>query len=67
MPVINLLFLKHRIDTMLSYAEGSSIPQLTIPTIKRMLIILPPLKEQLRIVAKIEELFALLDTIKAQS
>ena len=66
LPVINLLFLKHQIDTMLSYAEGSSIPQLTIPTIKRMLIILPPLKEQLRIVAKIEELFALLDTIKAQ-
>ena len=66
LPVINLLFLKHQIDTMLSYTEGSSIPQLTIPTIKRMLIILPPLKEQLRIVAKIEELFALLDTIKAQ-
>ena len=66
LPVINLLFLKHQIDTMLSYTEGSSIPQLTIPTIKRMRIILPPLKEQLRIVAKIEELFALLDTIKAQ-
>ena len=66
LPVINLLFLKHQIDTMLSYTEGSSIPQLTIPTIKRMPIILPPLKEQLRIVAKIEELFALLDTIKAQ-
>ena len=66
LPVINLLFLKHQIDTMLSYTEGSSIPQLTIPTIKRTLIILPPLKEQLRIVAKIEELFALLDTIKAQ-
>ena len=66
LPVINLLFLKHQIDTMLSYTEGSSIPQLTIPTIKRMSIILPPLKEQLRIVAKIEELFALLDTIKAQ-
>ena len=66
LPVIDLLFLKHQIDTMLSYTEGSSIPQLTIPTIKRMLIILPPLKEQLRIVAKIEELFALLDTIKAQ-
>lgn len=66
LPVINLLFLKHQIDTMLSYTEGSSIPQLTIPTIKRMPIILPPLKEQLRIVAKIEELFTLLDTIKAQ-
>ena len=66
LPVINLLFLKHQIDTMLSYTEGSSIPQLTIPTIKRMPIILPPLKEQFRIVAKIEELFALLDTIKAQ-
>ena len=66
LPVINLLFLKHQIDTMLSYTEGSSIPQLTIPTIKRMPIILPPLKEQLRIVTKIEELFALLDTIKAQ-
>ena len=65
LPVINLLFLKHQIDTMLSYTEGSSIPQLTIPTIKRMLIILPPLKEQQRIVNKIEEIFAQLDAIEA--
>ena len=44
--------------------EGSSIPQLTVPTFKENQIPLPPLAEQHRIVAKIEELFSKLDQIE---
>ncbi|MDY3756099.1 MAG: restriction endonuclease subunit S [Treponema sp.] len=51
-------------DSLFNFTEGSSIPQLTIPTIRQFLLPLPPLSEQKRIVAKIEELFALLDNIQ---
>jgi len=39
---------------------GSSIPQLTVPMIKPKLIPLPPYKEQLRIVDRIEEILSLI-------
>ncbi|MDY4673370.1 MAG: restriction endonuclease subunit S [Treponema sp.] len=51
-------------DSLFNFTEGSSIPQLTIPTIRQFLLPLPPLSEQKRIVTKIEELFALLDNIQ---
>ena len=51
-------------DSLFNFTEGSSIPQLTIPTIRQFLLPLPPLSEQQQIVAKIEELFALLDNIQ---
>lgn len=47
----------------LHISEGSSIPQLTVPTIKNIILPLPPINEQYRIVAKIEALFAQLDNI----
>ncbi|MBZ4202396.1 MAG: restriction endonuclease subunit S [Methylovulum sp.] len=40
---------------------GSSIPQLTVPTVKTISIPIAPLPEQQAIVAKIEELLSELD------
>ena len=61
---IDVNYLKSVFDSLFNFTEGSSIPQLTIPTIRQFLLPLPPLSEQKRIVAKIEELFALLDNIQ---
>ena len=60
----DLKYMKFCLDCLLIWSEGSSIPQLTVPTIKKMQLPLPPLQEQHRIVAKIEELFAQLDKIE---
>ncbi len=62
--IINLVYIKIVFDSLLVVGEGSSIPQLTVPTVKQVLFPLPPLTEQTRIVAKIEELFTLLDNIQ---
>ena len=63
-PVFDLKYMKFCLDSLLIWSEGSSIPQLTVPTIKKMQLPLPPLQEQHRIVAKIEELFAQFDKIE---
>ena len=63
-PAFDLKYMKFCLDCLLIWSEGSSIPQLTVPTIKKMQLPLPPLQEQHRIVAKIEELFAQLDKIE---
>ena len=60
---VHLDYLKYCFDKILQMSEGSSIPQLTVPTMKNILLPLPPLNEQYRIVTKIEELFAQLDSI----
>jgi type I restriction enzyme S subunit len=46
---------------------GTTAPHLNIGDIKNMFIPLPPLPEQHRIVAKIEELFAIADQIEQQA
>ena len=61
---INLVFLKFSSDVLFSFSEGSSIPQLTVPTVKQFLLPLPPLAEQQRIVAKIETIFAQIDLLE---
>ena len=61
---IDLGFLKISSDALFSFSEGSSIPQLTVPTVKQFLLPLPPLSEQKRIVARIEEIFNALDAIQ---
>lgn len=54
-------FLKYAIDNCKITNTGTTIPQLTVPTVKEIYIPIPPLPEQHRIVAKIEALFSSLD------
>ena len=61
---IDLVFLKIAFDTLFSFSEGSSIPQLTVPTIKQFLIPLPPIAEQKRIVTAIETIFTQIDILE---
>ena len=63
---VDIKFMSFYLDGVLKEGDGSSIPQLTVPNVKRLLIPLPPLAEQHRIVAKIEQLFAWLDRIEAE-
>ncbi len=58
---IDIKYLKYIMDSLLESSKGTSIPQLTIPMIKRKMIPLPPLEEQQKLVKKIDELFDLID------
>lgn len=54
---------KVTMDNLLSKTKATAIPNLTLEIISDTLISLPPLAEQKRIVAKIEEIFAVIDQI----
>lgn len=58
-----LMYLKnnHLLD---KYCKGVTIKHFTKTALISLPVVLPPINEQLRIVAKIEELFAILDDIK---
>lgn len=64
LSIIDLKYLKASFDSLLNMTEGSSIPQLTIPSIKTFLLPLPSLSEQQRIVDKIEQVFQQLDILE---
>lgn len=61
-------YLVHVMSTLDTKSLGTSIPQLTVPMLKPKVLPLPPLSEQQRIVAKIEELMPLVEEYdKAQT
>ncbi|NQU63906.1 MAG: restriction endonuclease subunit S [SAR324 cluster bacterium] len=62
---ISLKFLKYVIGSLDFANSGSSIPQLTVPMIRKYAIPVPPLPEQKRIVAKLDRAFAAIDQAKA--
>ncbi len=64
LSIIDLKYLKAAFDALLNMTEGSSIPQLTIPSIKTFLFPLPPLSEQQRIVNTIEKAFEQIEIIE---
>ena len=64
LTIIQLKYLKSTFDTLLNMTEGSSIPQLTIPSIKPFLFPLPPIEEQKRIIERIEQIFEQLDILE---
>ena len=51
-------------DQMFEQSKGTTVDTITIEKAKSYILPLPPIQEQLRIVAKIEELFSVLDSIK---
>ena len=61
MYVLMFLKNKHYLD---KYCKGVTIKHFTKTALLSLPVPLPPIQEQLRIVAKIEELFAVLDSIK---
>ncbi|MEI5995285.1 restriction endonuclease subunit S [Candidatus Enterococcus mansonii] len=60
----NELFFKYYFDFAILAGEGSSIPQLTVPTLQAKVIPLPPLNEQNRIVTRIELLQSLTEKLR---
>lgn len=63
---INYVFLSDEFKTYIrNIAKGSNINNIKNNHLSEYVIALPPYQEQLRIVAKIEELFAVLDSISA--
>jgi type I restriction enzyme S subunit len=59
-------FFEKSYDELRSLAAGGAQPNLNLGKIKETLIPLPPLAEQHRIVAKVDELMALCDQLKTQ-
>ena len=48
-----------------SYMKGDNSPSINKTNVEDFVIPLPPVKEQIRIISKIEELYSLIDSIKA--
>ena len=65
--LINLDFLWHITNSMDFSNTGSSIPQLTVPMVKKYEIPLPPLPEQTRIVSILDKAFAEIAKAKANA
>ena len=57
-------FLKYTIEALVGEGTGSAVQQLTVPMLKPLLIPLPPLAEQHRIVVKVTELMQYCEKLK---
>jgi type I restriction enzyme S subunit len=62
--LITLHFLKYVIESMDFSNSGTSIPQLTVPMIKKYNCSIPPLSEQKQIVAILDKAFTAIDQAK---
>jgi type I restriction enzyme S subunit len=60
------LLLEKQYDEMRSLSAGGAQPNLNVQKIKELFVPLAPLAEQRRIVAKVDELMALVDQLEAQ-
>lgn len=60
------LLLEKQYDEMRSLSAGGAQPNLNVQKIKELFVALPPLAEQRRIVAKVEQLMALVDASETQ-
>jgi len=63
--IIDLNFLKYVVSSMEFKKSGTSIPQLTVPMIKKYQANIPPLKEQKQIVSTLDKAFKQIDQAKA--
>lgn len=59
-----LMLSNYVVDGLNAFMKGDNSPSINKSQIESFLFPLPPIEEQLRIVVKIEELFAVLDSIK---
>ena len=62
---IDVEFLKLVFQFFIESGKGSSIPQLTVPEVKPKLIPVPSIEEQRKIAQAINNLFVLIESIKA--
>jgi type I restriction enzyme S subunit len=60
------LLLEKQYDEMRLLAAGGAQPNLNVQKIKELIVALPPLAEQRRIVAKVDQLMALVDQLETQ-
>jgi type I restriction enzyme S subunit len=60
------LLLEKQYDQMRSLSAGGAQPNLNVQKIKEVFVPLPPLAEQRRIVAKVQQLMALVDELESQ-
>ena len=63
--VVTLEMLKYCIESMDFQNSGTSIPQLTVPMVKKYKLPIPPLEEQKQIVALLDKAFEAIDKAKA--
>ena len=59
----DIYYLKYAIEALIGEGTGSAVQQLTVPMLKPLLIPLPPLEEQHRIVARVDELLQACDKL----
>lgn len=64
--VLKIIKSRHFLDYAHSQATGSTIKNVSLKTMRELPIPLPPLAEQSRIVAKVDELTALCEALKAE-